>query len=264
MGAQQPEYGIAAVTRTAALVAAMMRLGSSPLTRLAAEAGCTAPNAFRILQTLSALGLAAQHGSRGPWQLGAGWLAVARAAVQQGAIPFAAGPVLSAFATSCGETVSFVMRDGEQCEVVAVQPSSAATRPYAALGERGPLHAGPGRLLLAYAPDPVQRAVLASRLPRLGSATRTDAAWIAADLPRIRARDWLITTDEIADGAVTVSTAVRNEAADVIGALSIVSPALRMRPPRPHTLLTPLTAAATSLGVALGCAGLCGLAAPCQ
>ncbi len=164
----------------------------------------------------------------------------------------AARPVLSAFAQSCGETVSLVVRDGEQCEVVAVQPPLPGVRAYAALGERGPLHAGPGRLLLAYAPAEVQRAVLASRLPRLGPATRTDPAWVAADLPRIRARDWLIATDEIADGVVSISTAVRDGAGEVTGALSIVSPSLRMRQPRPHTLLTPLTAAAVALGRALG------------
>ena len=252
MRVQQPDYGIAAVSRTAALVAAMIRLGPSPLTRLAAEAGCTAPNAFRILHTLSGLGLAAQDGKRGPWQLGVGWLAVARAASAQGAIALAARPVLSAFAQTCGETVSLVIRDGEQCEVVAVQPPSPVVRPYAALGERGLLHAGPGRLLLAYAPEAVKRAVLASRLPRLGPANRIDPAWIAADLPRIRARNWLIAADEIADGVVSVSTAVRDGSGAVTGALSIVSPALRMRPPRPHALLTPLTEAAVALGRALG------------
>ncbi len=252
MRVQQPDYGIAAVTRTAALVAAMVRLGPSPLTRLAAEAGCTAPNAFRILHTLGALGLAAQHGKRGPWQLGAGWLAVARAAVQQGAVALAAGPLLRAFSESCGEPVSFMMRDGEQGEVVAAFPASPAIRAYAAMGERGALHAGPGRLLLAHAPPAVQRAVLASRLSRTGPATRIDPAWVGGDLPRIRARDWLITTDEVADGAVTVTTPVRDSAGTVIGALSIVSPTLRMRPPRPHTLLTPLLDVARALGRVLG------------
>ena len=251
MRAQQPEYGIAAVTRTAALVAALVRLGPSPLTRLAAEAGCTAPNAFRILHTLSALGLAAQNGKRGPWQLGAGWLAVARAAIQHGAVPLATCPVLADLAANFGETVSLIVRDGEQCEVVAVQPSNPAIRPYAGFGERAPLHAGPGRLLLAYAPPGIVRAVLASRLPRLGPATRTDPAWINADLPRIRARNWLITHDEIADGAVTVSVPVRDKAGNVVAAVNVVSSAARMRPPRPHTMLTPLTEAADALGRAL-------------
>ena len=252
MRAQQPEYGIAAVARTAALVSAMTRLGPAPLTQLAAEAGCTAANAFRILHTLSALGLAAQDGKRGPWHLGVGWLSVARAAVLHGALSQAARPAMLALTTSCGEVVSLLVRDGEQCEVVLSVPDDVPARPYGVPGERGPLHAGPGRLLLAYAPPPIQRAVLAGRLPRLGQATRTDPAAVGADLPRIRARDWLITTDEVADGTITVSTAVRDRAGAVIAALSIVSPALRMRPPRPHTLLTPLTEAALALGRVLG------------
>ncbi len=252
MGAEQPGYGIAAVTRTADLVAAMMRLGPSPLTSLAAEAGCTAANAFRILHTLSALGLVAQDGKRGPWQLGVGWLAVARAATRQAALPLAVRPMVTAMAASCSEAVSLVMRDGEQCEVMAGHPANPPIRIYAAPGERGPLHAGPGRLLLAHAPAPVQRAVLASRLSRLGPATRTDPAWVAADLPRIRARAWLITTDEVADGAVTVSVPVRDRAGGVIGALNIVSPGMRMRAPRPHTLLTPLTEAAEAISHVLG------------
>ena len=193
----------------------------------------------------------AQEGNRGPWRLGAGWLAVARAAARHGAVPLAARPVLMDLAGSCGEAVSLVVRDGEQCEVVASHPADPAIHPFAAQGERGPLHAGPGRMLLAYAPAAVQRAVLASRLARLGPATRTDPAWIAADLPRIRARAWLITADEVADGAVTVSAPVWDRAG-VVAVLSIVSAALRMRPPRPHTLLTPLTEAAGALGRVLG------------
>lgn len=252
MRAKQPDYGIAAVTRTADLVAAMVRLGPAPLTRLAAEAGCTAANAFRILHTLSALGLAAQAGRRGPWQLGVGWLPVARAAMLQGALSQAARPAMLALAVSCGEVVSLHVRDGEQCEVAVAVPDGAPPRPYGVPGERGPLHAGPGRFLLAFAPPAIQRAVLASRLPRLGPATRIDPVAIGGDLPRIRARDWLITTDEVAEGATTVSTAVRDRSGTVIAALSIVSPAMRMRPPRPHALLTPLTQAASALGLVLG------------
>ncbi len=251
MAVSQPDYGIDAVTRTAAIVAALVRLGPSPLTRLAEEAGCTPPRAFRILHTLRELGLAAQAGKRGPWQLGAGWLTVARAAMEQGAIKLAADPILEEFVAMCGEPVSYLVRDGEQCEVAAAHPANPPIRPYMGLGERGPLHAGPGRLLLAYAPPLVQRAVLASRLARLGPETRTDPAWVSADLPRIRARAWLITTDEVGEGAVSVSVPVRDRLEEVIGALNVVSPTMRMRAPRPHTLLTPLAEAAAALSQAL-------------
>ena len=252
MRAQPPDYGIGAVTRTAALVAAMVRLGPSPLTLLAAEAGCTAATAFRILHTLSMLGLAAQHGRRGPWQLGVGWLAVARAARHQGAIPLAAQPILEAVAEQCGEAVSFAILDGEQCEVVAAHPATPPVRAFTSVGARAPLHAGPGRLLLAHAPLAVQRAVLASRLVRLGPATRTDAAGVGADLPLVAARGWLITTDEIGDGAITVSQVVKDGKANLIGVLSVVAPSVRLRSTRPQIFLPVLAEAAAELGRALG------------
>ena len=246
-----PGYGIAAVERSLDLVAAMVRLGPASLTHLAAASGCTRVNAFRILHTLEARGLASQEGKRGAWRLGVGWLAMAWAAGRDGALPRAAAPAMEALARSCAEPVTLAVRDGEQCEIVATHAGASTVRPLLAPGGRWPLHAGPGRLLLAYAPPPIQRAVLASRLPRLASATRVDPGWIAADLPRIRARDWLITTDEIAEGMVTVSAAVRDGMGEVIACLTIASPALRMRAPRPHTLLTALLTAAKQTGDAI-------------
>ena len=241
-------YGIAAVERMADLVATMMRLGPASLTELSQQSGCTRPNTFRILHTLRARGLAMQLGRRGHWQLGAAWLSVARAAIHHGVIQAVAQPVLNTLAERVSEPVYLSRRDGEQSVVAAIHAGGAAIRMVAALGDRAPLHAGPGRLLLANAPVSVQRAVLAGRLPRLGAATRVDPLRISADFAAIRTRNWLITTDEIADGMVSVSTAVLDANADVAAVLSIISPALRLRPPRPHALLTPLLDAAAVLG----------------
>ncbi len=244
-------YGIAAVERTLAVVAALVRLGPSSLTSLSAAAGCTSANVFRILRTLEARGLATQDSNRGAWRLGAGWSMVARAAGQHGATTRAAAPAMAALAASCGEQVSLAVRDGEQCEVLAAHQANPAGRQFVQSGERWPLHAGPGRLLLAYAPPAIQRAVLASRLPRLAAGTLTDSGRVRAELPRIRARNWLIATEEIAEAAVTVSTTVQDPAGAVIAALSIAAPLIRMRPPRPHTVLTPLLVAAEAIGQAL-------------
>ena len=90
--------------------------------------------------------------------------------------------------------------------------------------------------------------MLASRLPRLASATRIDAAWIAADLPRIRSRGWLIPTDDVANGVVTLSAPVQDAAGEVVAALSLVSTVVRMRQARPLTLLAPLLDAAAAIG----------------
>jgi DNA-binding IclR family transcriptional regulator len=106
--------------------------------------------------------------------------------------------------------------------------------------------------LLAHAPEAVQTQVLAQRLPRFTPATRTDAAWIAADLQRIRTRGYLLTTDEVVAGAATVATPVRDASGQVVAVLSVSAPTMRMRPPRPRALLPTVLDAAAKLSRVLG------------
>ena len=114
------------------------------------------------------------------------------------------------------------------------------------------MHAGASRLLLAYAPEAIQTQVLAQRLPQFTPATRTDPTWIAADLQRIRARGYLITADEVHPGAVSATVPVRDAGGQVVAALFVTAPSMRMRPPRPRSLLPQILDAATRLSRALG------------
>lgn len=248
-----PDYGIAALDRAFDVIAAIMHGGPSTLAAIADEAACNRATAFRILHTLQSRGLVAQDEPRGPWRLGATWLSVGRAALAQGALEFAAAPAMAALAASCHEGVYLAVRDGQEAETVLVQPGDKQVRIYAARGDRAPLHAGPGRLLLAFAPAAIQRAVLAQpRLARLGPNTRTDAAFFTADLPRLVNRGWLITEDEIAEGVATVSLPVRDSAGAVLAVLSIIGPKLRLPGLRQHSLVTPLMTAAGAVGAAIG------------
>ena len=147
-------YGIAAVERTLDVVEALVRLGPATLSHLAQQADCSRVNAFRILRTLQSRGLAIQNGKRGAWQLGGAWLAVARAADRQGVMATTAGPVMAQLAESTGDSVYLMLRDGQECLVVAVRPGAVATHLFLRPGDRAPLYAGPGQLLLAFAPEP--------------------------------------------------------------------------------------------------------------
>jgi len=248
-----PDYGIAALDRAFDVVAVIMHGGPSTLAVIADEAGCNRATAFRILHTLQSRGLVAQDQKRGPWRLGATWLSLGRAARAQGALELAAAPAMAAFAASCHEGVYLAVRDGQEAETLLVQPGEKQVRLYAKRGDRAPLHAGPGRLLLAFAPPPLQRAVLAQpRLARLGPRTQTDSATIAASLPRLAARGWLITEDEIEEGVATVSAPVRDSGGTMLAVLSIIAPKLRMPGLRQHSLLTPLMEAAGAVAAAIG------------
>jgi IclR family KDG regulon transcriptional repressor len=246
------DYSIAAVGRALDLLEALSRIGPAPLAALADSARCTRTAGFRLLRTLEARGFAIQDEARGMWRLGARWGVLGRAAVEQGALAATAMPFLAALGKTSGENVYLRIRDGLESETVAIYQTDPGLRVYSEVGKRQPLHAGSSRLLLAHAPEAVQTQVLAQRLPRFTPATRTDAAWIAADLQRIRSRGYLLTTDEVVAGAATVAAGVRDASGQVVAVLSVSAPTMRMRPPRPRALLPIVMDAAMKLSRTLG------------
>jgi IclR family KDG regulon transcriptional repressor len=161
---------------------------------------------------------------------------------------------LAALGKTSGENSYLRIRDGLESETIAIFHTDPALRVYSEVGKRQPLHAGSSRLLLAHAPEAVQTQVLAQRLPRFTPATRTDSAWIAADLQRIRARGYLLTTDEVVAGAATVAAPVWDASGQVVAVLSVSAPTMRMRPPRPRALLPLVMDTALKLSRVLGAA----------
>jgi IclR family transcriptional regulator, KDG regulon repressor len=250
--AKTVDYSIAAVDRALDLLEALARVAPAPLVALAEAAGCTRTAAFRLLRTLEARGFAIQDEARGVWRLGARWSMLGQAAEDQGALVATAAPFLAELGQAVGENVYLRGREALEAETLTVFQAEPTLRVYTVAGDRRPLHAGAPRLLLAYAPEAVQTQVLAQRLPRFTPATRTDPAWIAADLQRIRSRGYLITSDEVTPGAVSVTVPVRDAGGQVVAALSVTAPSMRMRPPRPRALLPQVLEAAGRLSHALG------------
>ncbi|MBN8929128.1 MAG: hypothetical protein BGO51_08415 [Rhodospirillales bacterium 69-11] len=256
------DYNIAAVGRALDLLEALARVGPAPLASLADAAGCTRTAGFRLLRTLQARGFAIQDEARGVWRLGARWSVLGRAAAEQGALAATAMPFLVELGKATGENVYLRVRDGMQSETVAIYQTDPALRLYTEVGKRGPLHAGSSRLLLAHAPEAVQTQVLAQRLPRFTPATRTDPAWIAADLHRIRTRGYLITSDEVIPGSVSIAAPVRDTSGQVVATLFVGAPSMRMRPPRPRALVTQVLDVANRLSQTLGAAAVAATRAP--
>lgn len=246
------DYTINSVDRALDVLAAIMHGGAGPLKVIAHDAGCNEATTLRILHTLQGRGMVKQDQSRGPWRLGAACLAIGRAASRQRAMELAAGPAMAILANASREGVYLAVRDGQEAELVAVAPGEKKVRLYGKAGDRTLLYAGPGRLLLAYAPAPIQQAALAGKLLRAGPNAPTDRAMIVTNLPRLAARGWLITEDEIEDGVVTVTVPVRDSGSTVLAVLSIISPRLRMPSAQAHLLLPQLVEASGALTGAIG------------
>jgi DNA-binding IclR family transcriptional regulator len=246
------EHSTTAVNRALSLLETLARTGPVPLAVLADAAGCGKTAAFELLTTMQSRNFVIQDEGHGLWRLGARWAVLGSAASEQGALAATAMPYLAALGNATGENVYLRVREGMESETVAIYQTDPGLRVYTEVGKKMPLHAGSGRMLLAHAPEAVQTQVLAQRLQRYTPSTRTDPSWIAADLHRIRTRGFLITDSEVVAGTVSVCAAVRDASGQVVAAMLIGAPSLRMRPPRPRALMPAVVEAARKLSHALG------------
>ncbi len=241
-----------AVNRSLDLLEALARTGPVPLAVLAERTGKGKTATSDLLAILRARDFVVQDETDGLWRIGARWAVLGNAATEQGALAATAMPCLAGLGNATGENVYLRVRDGLECETVAIYQTDPLLRVYTEVGAKMPLHAGSGRLLLAHAPEAVQTQVLARRLQRYTPSTRIDPTWIAADLHRIRQRGFLITDSEVVAGTVSVCAPVRDASGQVIATLLIGAPSLRMRPPRPRALMPLVVEAARKLSTALG------------
>jgi DNA-binding IclR family transcriptional regulator len=117
------------------------------------------------------------------------------------------------------------------------------------VGSRLPLHCtGVGKVLLAFAPEAVQREVLAAPLRRVTRHTVTSPGRLAEQLRRVRAEGYASTVEEMSLGACSVAVPVHGEDR-VVGAVGIVVPNLRRDRPR---LVAALQVAARGIERSLG------------
>ena len=94
------------------------------------------------------------------------------------------------------------------------------------VGGRFPLHAsGIGLVLLAHAPEAVQREVLGGPLQRFTAYTITDPARLSRVLDQVRRDGVAISDRQVTDDAMSVAAPVTDASGEVIAALSVVAAA---------------------------------------
>ena len=124
------------------------------------------------------------------------------------------------------ENVQLGVREGHEVVYIERIAGRRAVGVLTRVGGRFPLHAsGIGVVLLAHAPDAVQRQVLDGPLQRFTDYTITDPERLRRMLSQIR-RDGVAVSDrQVTDDAVSVAAPIVDGAGEVIAALSIVSKA---------------------------------------
>lgn len=137
-------------------------------------------------------------------------------------------PVLKEIRDKTGETASFFKVEQGFRVCIAVAETRHALRRDMYIGKIIPLYAGSAsRVLLAWNPELAER-ILASPLEPLTDGTVTSPEELRKFIGRAKADGYAITTGEREDSASGLSAPVFDSAGDVVGAVTISGPTLRM------------------------------------
>lgn len=246
-------YVVAALDRGLELLEHLAERPDSGVSDLARLSGSTKSQAFRILRTLERRGFVRKDPETRTYALGYRPLFLAERIERQAILLRSARPHMRALARETGENVHLIAREGLNSMCIALEESDQPLRLYAAVGRRGPLHAGGGStVLLAHASDEVREAVLGEALETYTPKTITDPDRLRALLHTIRERGWHEADEDVDPGAYALSVPIHDHAGAVVAALSVAGPKSRLTDAARAAHLDALHAAGTRISRELG------------
>ncbi|AQA04078.1 IclR family transcriptional regulator [Mycobacterium sp. MS1601] len=137
-------------------------------------------------------------------------------------------PVLAEIRDTTGETACFFRVEDRYRVCVAIAETRHALRREMHVGKIIPLHVGSaGRVLLAWNPHLAEQ-ILAGPLESMTDTTVTSADELRTLIAKARADGYAISAGEREDSASGLSAPVFDSAGDVVGALMISGPTLRL------------------------------------
>ena len=198
---------------------------SLALSEIARRASLPLTTTHRLLAELCAEG-ALEREADGTYRIGLRLWEIASLAPRGVPLREAALPFLEDLYEVTHENAQLGVREGHDVVYIERIAGRRAVGVLTRVGGRFPLHAsGIGLVLLAHAPDDVQRAVLGGPLQRFTDYTITDPARLRRILAEIR-RDGVAMSDrQVTDDAMSVAAPIVDGAGEVIAALSIVTKA---------------------------------------
>jgi DNA-binding IclR family transcriptional regulator len=245
-----PAHGVAAVDRGADLLVRVLE-SEAPvgLTELADASGIPKSTASRLLTALERRGLIEQDGERGRLRPGPAILRVAERGMLERNVVELSRPSLDVLVQASGETINLALPalDGVEHVVQVDGVHFLGTGQW--LGRSVDYHCtATGKIFLAFGRAPVPNGPAHRYTP----ATITDPDDLQAALEHVRAGGFATAIDELEQGLAAIAAPVRGAHGDVIAALSISGPTLRMTSARISELQPVLIDEARSLSRRLG------------
>jgi DNA-binding IclR family transcriptional regulator len=233
MNSRRAYPGTQAVLRAVRLLKALGAAPTPPtLAQLVRTVGLNKTTAYRLLTALEAEGLV-ERGTSDGYRLGPELVALGSRALGARDLREAARGELMALAKQTRETAHLEVRVGAETLILDEVMGSHRVGTTPSLGTRWPAHAtSTGKVLLAALSDEGLDALLKWPLQALTPRTITDRRALRRELQRVRDRGYATGIEELEPGFMAVAVPVLARDGQVVAAVGIGGPRLRLDPER--------------------------------
>jgi len=219
------------------------------LSELASATGIPKSTASRLLSALERRGLIQQDGERGRLRPGPTILRVAERSMLERSIVELAQPSLEALASASGETINLALPGRDGVEHVAQIESRHFLGAGQWVGRAVEYHCSAnGKVFMAFGLGSAEGRSLTRHTPW----TITTVRELRTELETVRRQGFATAVDELEAGLAAMAAPVRGAGGDVVAALSISGPTLRMNGERIRELEPILIGEARTLSGRLG------------
>lgn len=230
------------------------RGSGAPLAEISRELGLHPSTAFHLLRTLVALGYLSQDASTRRYRLDSKVFHLVASVSTEGQLVDVAESFVAELARESRETSHLAVYEHGLAVVICKVDGSGPLMVSERIGTRRPLHCTAiGKVLLAYLHEPEVLAVLSQmRLLRYTAKTITDRASLERELARVRDRGYALDDEEFSQGVRCVAAPVFNVSGQLVAALGLSGPTIRVTRERMAELITLVTGSARRLSRHLG------------
>lgn len=231
------------------LVADNPDLGLSDLSR---KLGAGKARVYRQLKTLEERGLVVCSEPNRTYRLGLATLMLGAKASDQIDLVAIAKPFLAQLGEELRETTQFRMLDGEESVCVASWEPVRDVRVQGLIGYRRPLHAGSGKVLLAYLPEREQSRLLSRTRTRFTTNTLIDVQDLKEVLAKIRRDGYGVSRGEVNTDHVSITAPIFQQGGAVVGVINVATPTERLDDAKLQFILLRLRAVCRDVTAAIG------------
>jgi IclR family transcriptional regulator, acetate operon repressor len=244
---QAPPQGAQAALRAIRLLKLFMSEAPElQLSEISSLSTLNKTTTHRLLQALLSEELLDRNPGSGAYRLGPGMMALGIQALSSNSLRLRARPILKRLAEETGETATLEVPIDDTMLILDEVTSMHFLGASGNVGTRWPIHAtSTGKALIAFDQNGPDR--LGAELSCLTPKTITQFDELERELGDIRRRGFAEVVDELEDGLSGVGAVVRGGMGEVLGALSICGPSLRMSDNRRAQLGVILCTAASHL-----------------